>query len=84
MTVPRMVGLLIALTSIGIGVVALRVDQGRHIRRIQELQFEQSKLQRELWRQDIELAQVRSPDRIRERAAELRVESAEALEPVRD
>jgi hypothetical protein len=67
MTIARMVGLLVALTAIGIGVVAIRVDQARTTRRIQDLQFRQTDLQREIWRQEMELARLRSPQMIRER-----------------
>jgi hypothetical protein len=57
----------VALTAIGIGVVAIRVDQARTTRRIQDLQFQQTDLQREIWRQEMELARLRSPQMIRER-----------------
>ena len=69
MTMTRMVGLLLALTVIGIVAVAMRVDQARHTRRIQELQFRQTELRQEISRQEMELARLRSPRMIRERAA---------------
>jgi len=68
MTIPRMVGLLIALTVIGIAVVVIRVDQATTSRRIQEYQFRQTDLRRQLWTQELELARLRSPRMIRERA----------------
>jgi hypothetical protein len=71
MTIPRMVGLLLGLTAIGIAVVALRVEQGRYMRRIQEMQFEQAQLRQNIWTLDMELARLRSPQMIRERAVRL-------------
>ena len=68
MTIPRMVGILIALTVIGIAVVVIRVDQAATSRRIQELQFRQTDLRRQIWTQELELARLRSPRMIRERA----------------
>lgn len=68
MTIPRMVGVLLALTMVGIAVVVLRVDQLETSRRIQELQFRHVELQRQIWAQDLELARLLSPQQIRERA----------------
>ena len=67
MTISRMVGLLVTLAAIGIGVVAIRVDQARTTRRIQDLQFQQTDLQRKIWQQEMDLARLRSPQMIRER-----------------
>ena len=71
MTIPRMIGLLIALTVIGITVVIARVDQARHVREIQELQFQQTELRQRNFRQSMELGRLRSPQKIRERAERL-------------
>ncbi len=68
MTIPRMVGLLLALTVVGLGVVVIRVDEAAISQRIQELQFRQTELRRQLWTQEMELARLRSPDMIRDRA----------------
>lgn len=76
MTIPRMVGLLVALTLVGVAVVALRVEQARHMREIQKLQFRQTELRRHIWTQENELARLRSPQMIRERAARLGVSTA--------
>lgn len=78
MTIPRMIGLLIALTLLGIAVVVVRVDQRLVLSRIQEQQFLQTDLRREIWGQEMELARLRSPGVIRERAASLGVESGPA------
>ena len=71
MTIPRMIGLLIGLTMIGLAVVSARVERARHDRRLQELQDEQAKVTEQVNRQEIELARLKSPGMIRERAAEL-------------
>ncbi len=68
MTIPRTVGLLIGLTGIGIAVVAMRAEQAQHLRRIQEFQFRQTELRQQIWSQEMELARLRSPQMIRERA----------------
>ena len=81
MTIPRMVGLLIALAALGITVVVLRVDQMRVAQRIQELQFNQTELRREIWTQEMELARLRSPRMIRERAERFGLAAAPAGPP---
>lgn len=68
MTIPRMLGLLIVLTTIGVAVVLMRGQQVRHLRRIQEWQFRQTELRQQIWSQEMELARLRSPQMIRERA----------------
>ena len=81
MTVPRMVGLLIGLTVIGVAVVAMRVEQSRHRREIQQLQFRQTELCQRIWQQEnVDLPRLRSPQMIRERAERfgLRVSMGEA------
>ena len=71
MTIPRAVGLLVALSAVGIAMVALRAEQARHTRRIQELQFRQVELRRQIWDQEMELARLRAPGIVRERAVRL-------------
>jgi len=68
MTIPRMVWLLICFAVVGIAVVAIRVDQSRSVWQIQQMQFEQTRLQREICSQKMELARLRSPGMVRERA----------------
>jgi hypothetical protein len=86
MTIPRMVGLSIALALLGIAVVAVRLEQARHMRQIQMLQFRQADLRQKIWTQEMELARLRSPQMIRERAARFGVEAGlqrPAIEPVK-
>jgi len=68
MTIPRMVVLLVALSAVGIAVVALRLDQMATSRRIQELEFRRTDLQRQVWTQELEIARLRSPGAVRDRA----------------
>jgi len=68
MTIPRMVVLLAALVVVGIAVVAMRLDQTATSRRIQELQFRRTELQRKIWTQELEIARLRSPGAVRDRA----------------
>lgn len=68
MTIPRMVVLLSALAAVGVAVVALRLDQVTTSRQIQELQFRRAELQRQIWTQDLEIARLRSPGVVRDRA----------------
>ena len=87
MTIPRMVGLSIALALLGIAVVAVRLEQSRHMRQIQMLQFKQAELRQKIWTQEMELARLRSPQMIRERAARFGVEPGPqrptGIEPVK-
>jgi len=74
MTMPRMVGLLVCLAVVGIAVVAIRVDQTRASWRIQQMQFAETQLRREIWTQEMELARLRAPGMVRDRAARLGLE----------
>lgn len=71
MTIPRMLVLLVGLSSIGIAVVAVRVEESRVLRRIQELQFEELEARREIRAQEMRLWTLRSPPMIRERSAQI-------------
>jgi len=71
MTIGRMLVLVLVLTAVGIAVITLRVDQSRYLHRIQSLQFHQRELRQQIWRQEMELARLRSPQMIRDRAVRL-------------
>ncbi len=77
MTISRVVGLLVALASVGIAVVAIRIDQASSRARIQQLQFRQTELHRRIWSQEAELARLMAPDLVRERAADLSADGAQ-------
>jgi len=74
MTIPRMLVLLVCLAGIGVAVVAIRVEESRVLRRIQELQFEEAEARQEIGRQEMTMATLRAPTHIRERAEQLRPE----------
>jgi beta-lactamase regulating signal transducer with metallopeptidase domain len=71
MTITRMIAVLSVMTLIGIAVVSLRVSQARYTRQIQQLRFREVELRQRLWEQEMELARLRSPRMIRERAVRL-------------
>jgi hypothetical protein len=71
MTIPRMLVLLAGLSAIGIAVVAIRVEEGRVLRRIQEYQSEETEARQEIRAQEMKLWTLRSPPTIRERAAQV-------------
>jgi hypothetical protein len=73
MTIPRFMGLLALFGGLGIAVVALRADQVRRSNHIQQLQFEQIKLQQTIWANDAKIARLRSPQMIRDRATRFAV-----------
>ncbi len=76
MTMPRMVGLLLGLAMVGVAVVALRLEQAQHMREIQQLQVQQTEARQKILSQNIELARLRSPQMVRERAARFGVEAS--------
>lgn len=71
MTIPRMLILLMGLSGIGVAVVAVRVEESRVLRRIQELRFEESEARQEIAAQEMKLWSLRAPPNIRERAEQL-------------
>ncbi len=73
MTIGRQVAVLLAMTAIGVAAVALRVEQVQHTRRIEALRAQEASLRQRIWEQEMELARLRSPQMIRERAARLGV-----------
>ncbi len=72
MTIPRMLMLLVGLSGIGIAVVAIRVEESRVLRRIQELQFDEAEARQEIRAQEMTLWSLRAPPSIRERSDQLR------------
>lgn len=72
MTIPRVLLLLIGLSGVGVAVVAIRVEESRTLRRIQELQFAETAARQEIRAQEMTLWTLRAPPNIRERAEQLR------------
>lgn len=71
MTVPRALLVLLILLVLGISLVLVRGASARSAHRIQSLHNQSIKLEQELWSAEIELAQMREPQAIRDRAASL-------------
>jgi hypothetical protein len=72
MTIPRMLILLLGLSAIGSAVVAIRVEESRVLRRIQQLQNDEAKARQEIRAQEMKLWSLRAPPNIRERSEQLR------------
>ena len=74
MTIPRALLVLAMLTGVGIALVLLRAETARASNRVQRLHQEQTQLRHRLWGYEMELARLRAPQRIQERAAELGID----------
>lgn len=71
MTVPRALLVLGMLSSVGVAIVTLRAESAKAAWRIQRLHQEKVQLRHSLWSVEMNLARLRAPERIAERAAEL-------------
>ncbi len=71
MTVPRAMLVLGMLTIVGISTVLLRADTAKAAHRVQRLHQQQTRLRHQLWGYELELARLRAPQRIAERAVKL-------------
>ncbi len=78
-----MLGLLIAFAAIGTALVAIRLDEARVSRGIQQLHYQKVELERETWAQQMELARLRAPGLVRERAERMKPQSVPEKPPTR-
>jgi len=76
MTVPRALLVLLILLVLGLSLVLIRGAGARSAHRIQRLHSQSIKLEQSLWSIEIELAQMREPQAIRDRAAALGIDLA--------
>ncbi len=76
MTVPRALLVLLILSVLGLSLVLIRGAGARSAHRIQGLHSQSIKLEQSLWSIEIELAQMREPQAIRDRAAALGIDLA--------
>ena len=67
MTVGRGVVLLLTFVILAVCGVHLRAEETRLAARIQKLRAERAALRRESWALQVEIARLRTPDRIRDR-----------------
>ncbi|MCK6455161.1 MAG: hypothetical protein L6Q92_01325 [Phycisphaerae bacterium] len=74
MTVPRALWVLLMLTSVGVAEVLLRGQTARASNRVQKIHREYQDARHRLWQLELELAVLRDPQRIRERAEALRLD----------
>ncbi|MCA9254064.1 MAG: hypothetical protein KDA33_00435 [Phycisphaerales bacterium] len=71
MTVPRALFILFLMVAIGVAIVLFRGESARAANRIQQLHAETIELEQRLWSAEIELARMREPRAIRERAEKM-------------
>lgn len=74
MTVPRALYVLSLMVITAIAVVIIRGESARTASRIQRLHQQNVRLEQELWPREIELARLRGPEAIRQRAVEMGLE----------
>jgi hypothetical protein len=72
----RIVGVLLIFGAIALGVVALRAEEARTARRIQQAELEMVRIRRALWSVQLGIAQYKSPRRIGEEVHSLALELA--------
>ncbi len=71
MTVVRGLFVIMLLVVVGVAIVALRGESARAANRIQRLHHQKVALEHKRWAQEMELAKLRGPEAIRQRASEL-------------
>lgn len=71
MTVPRGLLVIAMLMAVGVAVVALREESARIANRVQRLHRTITVAHQGMWKLEMELATLRTPDQIRLRAASL-------------
>jgi len=71
MTVPRALLVLAMLTMVGIATVLVRAETAKAAYRVQRLHQQHTRVRHQLWGYQMELARLRAPQRIAERAAKL-------------
>jgi hypothetical protein len=70
-TLPRGLLVLAVLTLVGIATVLIRAETARAAHRVQRLHQQHTRLRHQLWGFELELARLRAPQRIAERATRL-------------
>ncbi|HRW51900.1 MAG TPA: hypothetical protein P5081_03380 [Phycisphaerae bacterium] len=73
MTVPRALFILFLMVAIGVAIVLFRGESARAANRIQQLHAETIELEQRLWSAEIELARMREPRAIRQRAEKMKL-----------
>lgn len=71
MTVPRALFVLLLIVATGVAIVLMRGESARAAHRIQRLHGESIEIEQRLWAAEIELARMREPRAIRQRALDM-------------
>jgi hypothetical protein len=71
MTVGRIVGIVMILLAVGVATVAIRTNQVAIAQDTGRLHRQIVELERELWKQELTIARLRAPERIRNQSASL-------------
>lgn len=74
MTVPRALFVLLLIVATGVAIVLLRGESARAANRIQRLHGESIEIEQRLWAAEIELARMREPRAIRQRAKDMQLD----------
>jgi hypothetical protein len=74
MTVPRALFVLLLIVATGVAIVLLRGESARAANRIQRLHAESIDIEQRLWAAEIELARMREPRAIRQRAIDMHLD----------
>ncbi len=74
MTVARALLILLLMVAMGVTIVGLRGESAKAAQRVQRLHQRKVTLSQKLWTKELELAQLRGPEAIRRRAAEMQLE----------
>lgn len=74
MTVARALFILLLMVALGVTIVGLRGESAKAAQRVQRLHQRKVTLSQKLWSKELELAQLRGPEAIRRRAAEMQLE----------
>lgn len=62
------------MVATGVAIVCIRGESAKAANRIQRLHQQKVTLRQELWSKELELAKLRGPEAIRQRAAEMELE----------
>jgi len=81
MTVARGLVVLAMLAAVGVAVVAVRAETAKAANRVQRLHEVEVELKHRMWSQEMELARLRGPEQIRQRAQAM---GLQVVPPARD
>lgn len=71
MTTPRALLVLLMMVAVGVTIVVIRQESAKAANRVQQLHHRKIVLEQDLWSRELELAKLRGPEAIRDRAGTL-------------